>query len=58
MKHILVKCGPYYWVVSSGRNIVKAEREEGEIQGSKERDRDREQGEGSEIALSLRVSVP
>lgn len=50
MKHISVECGPYYWVVSSGRNIEKTEREEGETERGKERVREREVG-GFIIAL-------
>lgn len=55
MKHIFVECGPYYWVVSSGRHIVTIEREGGETRRSRERERE---GEGLRIALSQEISKP
>lgn len=55
MKRIFVECGPYYWVVSSGRHVVTIEKEEGETQRGRERRRERERdegvGEGHRIAL-------
>lgn len=64
MKHIFGECGPYYWVVSSGKHVVTIERErrrDTRRQGGRERKRGRKKrGRVTELhfTIDLRAIMP